>query len=130
MMRRFVPYPCELGLHVDPGRIDQEGIRWQQCAQCGGRIRRVRGPGAVLYGKDAHAVGLTCRSLSREIEVAEVNDVVARELRAHRLRHAETVQVDDTAAHTVLPYVLEQRHALEPHRVELGNQVTHPPDVT
>jgi hypothetical protein len=69
------------------------------------------------------------RALRVEVEVAELADLVAPELEAHRLGHAEAVDVEDAAAHRVLPDVVDERDALEAHAGEVGGEVLGAPHV-
>jgi hypothetical protein len=61
--------------------------------------------------------------------VAELADLVAPELEAHRLGHAEAVDVEDAAAHRVLADVVDHRHALEADAGEVGGEVLGAPHV-
>ena len=58
-----------------------------------------------------------------EIEVPQVDDLVAPELGAHRLGHAEAVDVEDAAAHAELRDVLHHRHALESDALEVRREL-------
>ena len=63
------------------------------------------------------------RALRRELEVAQLDDLVAPELEAHRVRHAEGVDVEDAAAQAELRDVLYHGHALEPDALQVLRQL-------
>ena len=58
--------------------------------------------------------------------MAQIVDLVAPELGAHRLGHAERVDVEDAAANAELRHVLDHRHALEADRLEMRRELAQP----
>ena len=77
----------------------------------------------------------TARSTSRvercddELEVAQIDDLVAPELQAHGIGHAERVDVEDAAAQAELRDVLDHRHALEADALEMLGELARPAHV-
>ena len=69
---------------------------------------------------------LASGTLRRHVELAQVHDLVAPELRAHRIRHAEAVDVEDAAAHAELRDVLHHRHTLEADALQVLDQLREP----
>ena len=66
------------------------------------------------------------RALRRQVEVTQIDDFVAPKLGAHRLRHAERVDVEDAAANAELRDVFDHRHALEADRFEVFGELAEP----
>jgi hypothetical protein len=62
--------------------------------------------------------------------VAQLGDVVAPELEAHRLRHAEAVDVEDPAAHAELRDVLHHGNPLKANGFEMRGQLLGPSSVS
>ena len=73
----------------------------------------------TVDGKHERAIDHAARALRHEIEVAEVDDLVAPELGAHRLRHPERVHVEDAAANRELRHVFDQWNTLEADALEM-----------
>ena len=61
-------------------------------------------------------------ALRGEIEVAQRRDLVAPQLEAHGIRHAEAVDVDDAAAHAELRDIVDERDALEADGLEMRDE--------
>ena len=56
----------------------------------------------------------------------QVHDLVAPKLGANRLRHAEGINVEDSASDAELRDVIHHRHALESDRLEMVRQLAQP----
>src|SRR3954469_3745841 len=80
----------------------------------------------TIDGQHEREIHRAQRALRREIEVLEVDDLIAPELGANRLRHAERVHVEDAAANAELRDVVDHRYALEADRLEMGRQLGQP----
>jgi hypothetical protein len=61
--------------------------------------------------------------------VTQLDDLVAPELEAHRIGHAEAVDVEDAAAHRELRHVVDHLDALEADALEMRGQLLGPADV-
>ncbi len=77
-----------------------------------------------IHRQDEREIHGATRALRVKVEVAQVDDLVAPKLRAHRLGHAERVNVEDAAANAELRNVFDHRHALETDRLEMCCQFT------
>ena len=86
---------------------------------------------AVVRGSRERAVdrqhqrnfGVPRRALSNEVEVSELNDLIAPEFHADRLGHPEAVDVEDSSSHAELRDVFDHRHALEPDGLEMQREI-------
>src|SRR5207249_2065825 len=79
--------------------------------------------------EDDRELSLACRALRDEIEVTKLDDLVAPELQAYGVGHAEAIDVDDSPAHAELRDVLDHGHPLEPHREKMSGDVLGTPNV-
>ena len=79
--------------------------------------------------KNQRQVRVSGRPLAHQIEVAELDNFVAPELEAHRLRHAEAVNVEDPSTNTELRDIVHHRRPLEADRVEMGCEIFRTPGV-
>src|SRR6202030_2186196 len=108
-------------------RDHEQSVGRKECAN--GRALRLDIADADLSidRKDERDVGVAGRPLGEEIEMAQLADVVTPELEAHRLRHPEAVDVEDSTAYAELGNVLHHRDALKADGAEVRGQLFGPP---
>ena len=120
VVRGLVPGALQLGQEVRARRDRRAACR-------AGRARRSRAarrssrPRAPARPRAARSRDRPSRveRCDDELEVAQIDDLVAPELHAHGVGHAERVHVEDAAAQTELRDVLDHRHALEADALEM-----------
>ena len=123
MVRGLIPRAHQLRQHRCARRHDDHRIGWPQRGQ-----RHPFGIAIIVAHppidrQDQRELGITRAALRIEIEVAQLDDVVTPELEAHRLGHAERVDVDDATAHGELRYVFDHRYAFEADRLQMGREI-------
>src|SRR5687767_9031720 len=69
------------------------------------------------------------RSLAHQIEVPELDNLVAPEFETYRLGHSKTVNVEDPATDTELRDVVYHRSSLESNRLEMHRKIFGTPCV-
>jgi hypothetical protein len=115
----FRPGTIDFRPDVRAARNDEEGIAREKRAN----RRPLRLGVARCYlsvdGQNERNFGLARRPLSQQVEVPELGDVVAPELQPHGLRHAKTVDVEDSTPHTELGDIFDHRHLFESDRLEV-----------
>src|SRR5689334_3291256 len=122
-MLGFRPRPLQLRPQVRPARNDQQCVRREERAyRRAGRLD-VAGGDLAIDGKNQRQLGVSRRSLGKQIEMTELGNLVAPELETHRLRHAEAVDVEYSPAHTELGDVFDHWDALEADRFEVRGEV-------
>ena len=129
-MLGFRPRALKLGLHVGAPRNDEQSVRWKQRADRRADGLDVAGRDLPVNGQNQRQLSVSRRSLREEIEVPELGNVVAPELQADRLRHAEAVDVEYPAAHTELGDVFYHRNTLESDRFQMRRQLLGPTRVS
>ena len=129
MVLGFIPRAHQLGKHRRAGGHDDHGIRRPQRGQRHPLGVAVVIAHATIDRQDQRELGITRAALRVEIEVAQLDDVIAPELEAHRLGHAERVDVDDAAAHGELRHVFHHLHALEADGFEVRRKIFQPTHV-
>jgi hypothetical protein len=120
VMLRLFPGSRELGTDPAVFRDDDDRVRREKR-----RNRDALGFFTIncklpVYRKNQREIGVACRALTYEIEMPELRNFVAPELEPHRLRHSETVDIEDSAAHAELRDVIDHLHTLEPDRLEVS----------
>ena len=129
MVLRLVPRALELGEQVRARGIHEQRVGRKECGH--GEpfaLRRFVLELAVHRQHDGklHRAG---GALRRELEVAEILDLVAPELHAHGVCHAERVDVEDATAQRKLRDVLHHGHALEADTFEVLGELARLADV-
>ena len=122
---RIVPRPAKLRLDVRAARDDEQRVGRKQ-RQNGSALESLARVLAhePIDGKNQREVHRSAGPLCREIEVAQVDDLIAPELGAHRLGHAERVGVEDSAANAELRDVLDHGYTLKADGLEVRRQLT------
>src|SRR5687768_11771976 len=80
----------------------------------------------TVHREDDGAIDRSRGALRRELEVAQIDHLVAPELHAHGIGHAEGVHVEDATAETELRNVLHHGHALETDALEMRGELARP----
>ena len=129
-MLSLVPRAPELRLDAGAERLQDERVGREQVTERDALVGRI----TVVAGRNVdwqyHGdAGITRTALREQIEVPQLDDLVAPELQAHRLGHAETVDVEDAAAHAVLADVVHHRHALKAMCVKMFRQRLESPRI-
>src|SRR5215218_7484656 len=122
-MRRLVPRALQLREEVRTGGIDEERVGREERGDREPLSRRRLLANLAVDREHDREIDGSRRPLRRELEVAQIDDLVAPELHAHGIGHPERVHVEDAAAETELRDILDHRHALEPDALEVRRQL-------
>ena len=123
MVRGLFPRARQLRQHAAAGRHHDQRVGGPQFGKRDAFVGVVGGLYAPVHREHERDFGIAGAALRIEIEVPQLDDVVAPELEAHRLGHAERVDVEDAAAHAELRDVFHHRHAFEPDAFEMRGQL-------
>ncbi|HET6582774.1 MAG TPA: hypothetical protein VFG69_04990 [Nannocystaceae bacterium] len=123
VVRGLLPRALQLGEEMGPRREDEERVGREErgdrepFARCGVLAH------LTVDGKYDRELDFARRALRGEVEVPEIDDLVAPELHAHGIGHPEGIDVEDPAAEAELCHVLDHRHALETDALEMLGQL-------
>src|SRR6185437_7336914 len=120
---RLRPGSLELRLDVSAVRHHEKRIGRKKRAYRGSRRLDLSSADLAVDRKNQRQLGVARRALGEQVEMTKLGDVVAPELEPHRFGHAETVNVEDPAAHAELRDVLDHRHALEADRFQVRGEL-------
>ena len=113
-MLGLVPRALQLRLDAGAKWLQNERIGRQQIAERDAFVRRITVvTGGNIHRQDHGNAGVAGAALREQIEVSQLDDLVAPELQTNRFGHAETVDVENAAANAVLSDVIHHRHAFE-----------------
>src|SRR6266545_5176422 len=129
-MLRFVPCADELRPDVTVLRNYYDGVGSKERHYRDARRAFGDSGDLAVDRKDERKLGVPRGALSDEIEMPQLDDIVAPELEADRLRHTESVDVEDPAADAELCYVLDHRDPLESDGLEVRCEVLRTTRVT
>ena len=123
----LVPGALKLRLRPHAERIDHDRVGRPEIGDRHALEFADRFADAAVDRQHEGVVGRARGPLGVQIEVTHLRDLITPELEAHRIRHPESVDVEDAAAYAELGDVLDHRDPLVADRLQMRGQRLGPP---
>ena len=129
MVRRFLEGAYQFRQQLTAGGDHHKRVGGPEFRQRHAFQRAVVIADAPIDGENQRKFGVACAALRIEIEVTELDDLVAPEFEPYGFGHAERVDVEDAATHRELGHVFNHRYAFKADRFEVGREIFRAPFV-